>query len=748
MFLKLVLLVVAIVVMFVATLLGSFYGFQTFYDLRSQTIEFAADSICNEMHDILFTKNISYEYMVNTIGDEQRWNDLNFNQHEENILEQCLQEKLPVLSSYPIAKKIGFLNGMNDHHAKGTAKIIILEQDQYLRLEKFEISYTPKINSDFKIPELYIYLVNGYPSFSDYIDLGKLNANLGGKNYRLPENYTDDYDTIVIYDVIHKEEFAIIKMENLFFIKDSIYNVFDQIKNIDSSTKIESKIIHERYGFFEGIDDHKAKGSAYAFYEEDKGLLEINDFEISHGNDPELYITTNSNVNKNGYWTFGSDGNLYIPNGSTNEIFRYDPVSGSFVDSFVTSGSGGLNGPKDLTFSDDQKFLFVTSFFSNEVLRYDGATGSFVDSFVTSGSGGLNGPKDLTFSDDQKFLFVTSFFSNEVLRYDGATGIFVDSFVTSGSGGLDLPTGLTQGPDGNLYLTSGNTNEVLRYDGATGSFVDSFVTSGSGGLNGPKDLTFSDDQKFLFVTSFFSNEVLRYDGATGNFVDKFVSRQNGNIVSPQYPAFGPDGNLYVTSGGTDEVLRYDGATGSFVDSFVTSGSGGLDLPTGLAFASNGDLYVTSRNTNEVLRYDGATGSFVDSFVTSGSGGLDLPTGLAFASNGDLYVTSRNTNEVLRYDGATGSFVDKFDSENLGGLDSPTGISIGPDLNVYVVSSNGDQILRYSQSGEFQNVFVSHPSLFSPTDLSFDDQFVYVGSMSNEVLRYDGATGSFVDFFCT
>jgi cellulose synthase/poly-beta-1,6-N-acetylglucosamine synthase-like glycosyltransferase/DNA-binding beta-propeller fold protein YncE len=559
-FLKLVLLIVAIVILFSVTLLGSFYGFQTFYDLRSQTIEFTADSICNEMHDILSEKSISYEQMTNAIGDKQRWNDLYFDQQEESVIEQCLQEKLPVLSSYPIAKKIGFLNGINDHSAKGTAKIIIIERDQYLRLEKFEISYTPKTDSNFKIPELYIYLVNGYPSFSDYIDLGELNTNLGGKNYRLPENYTSDYDTLIIYDVINKEEFAITKMENLFFIKDSIYNTFDQIKNIDSSTKIESKIIHERYGFFEGVDEYKAKGSAYAFYEEDKGLLDINNFEISNGRDPELYITTNSHVNKNGYWTFGPGGNMYIPNGFTNEIFIYDPISGNFIDSFVTSGSGGLNGPKDLTFSDDGKYLFVTSFFSNEVLRYD--------------------------------------------------------------------------------------------------------------------------------------------GITGNFIDRFVSRQNGNIVSPQYPEFGPDDNLYVTSGGTDEVLRYDGITGNFIDSFVTSGSGGLDLPTGLAFASNGDLYVTSRNTNEVLRYDGITGNFID----------------------------------------------KFDSENLGGLESPTGISIGQDLNVYVVSSNGDQILRYSQNGEFQDVFVSHPSLFSPTDLSFDDQFLYVGSTNNEVLRYDGITGNFIDSF--
>ena len=748
MILKLVLLIVAIVLMFTVTLLGSFYGFQTFYDLRSQTIEFTADSVCNEMYDFLLKNGVSYDQMTNAIGDKQRWDGLNFDQREEHIIQQCLQEKLPLLSSYPIIKKTGFLNGVNDHHAKGTAKIIDIDQDQYLRLEKFEISYTPVVGSDFQIPELHVYLTNEYPSFSNPIDLGKLQINLGGKNYYLPPNYADDYDTVVFYDVVHNEEFAMMKMNDLFFLRDSIYRIFDQMKNVDSSTKIESKIIHERYGFFEGVSNYDAKGSAYAFYEEDKGVLEIENFEISHGKDPEIHITTNSHVTKNGYWTFGPDGNLYIPNGSTNEIFIYDPISKKLVDTFVTSGSGGLNGPKDLMFSSDSKHLFVTSFFSNEVLRYDGSTGNFIDTFVTSGSGGLNGPKDLMFSSDSKHLFVTSFFSNEVLRYDGSTGNFIDTFVTSGSGGLDLPNGFIFGPDNHFYIVSGNTNEVLRYDGSTGNFIDTFVTSGSGGLNGPKDLMFSSDSKHLFVTSFFSHKVLRYDGSTGNFIDEFVSPKNGDLLEPQYSLFGPDGKLYVTSAGLNKVLRYDGSTGNFIDTFVTSGSGGLDLPTGLTFAPNGDLYVTSRNTNEVLRYDGSTGNFIDTFVTSGSGGLDLPTGLTFAPNGDLYVTSRNTNEVLRYDGSTGNFIDTFDSKNIGGLDSPTGITIGLDLNVYVVSSKNDQILRYFPNGEFQDVFISDSQLFSPTDLSFDDQFLYIGSETNEVLRYDGSTGNFIDTFVT
>ena len=738
MFLKLVLLIGAITVLFLVTLLGSFYGFQTFYDLRSQTIEFAVDSICDEMHNSLSKKSISYEQMTNAIGDEQRWNALNFDQQEEDVIEQCLQEKLPILSSYPIVKKTGFLNGINDHHAKGTAKIMILGQDPYLRLEKFEISYTPKIDSNFKIPELHVYLINEYPSFSNYIDLGKLKTNLGGKNYRLPANYASDYNTIIIYDVIHKEEFAIIKMENLFFIKDSIYNVFDQIKNIDSSTKIESKIIHERYGFFEGVEEYKAKGSAYAFYEEDKGLLEIENFEISNGRDPELYITTNSHVNKNGYWTFGPGGNIYIPNGATNEIFRYDPISGDLIDSFVTSGSGGLNGPKDLTFSADDKYLFVTSFFSNEVLRYDGITGSFIDKFVSLKNGHILSPQYPKFGPDDN-LYVTSGRTNEVLRYDGITGSFIDSFVTSGSGGLDLPTGLTFASNGDLYVTSRNTNEVLRYDGITGNFIDKFDSENLGGLDSPTGISIGPDLN-VYVVSSNGDQILRYS-QNGEFRDIFVSHPS--LFSPADLSF-DDQFLYVSSM-TNEVLRYDGITGSFIDKFVHKSRDGIDMPTGLTIGPKGNLYVTSSNTNQIFKYDPNNSIFgIEKFVTDKSNRLNQPTHLEIKHN-KICVSSAFDNTINCYHAKTGDYVETHDLSFLNMVANTDGSIIGPDDEFFISDNLTNEILQLDGTNSKLVIATKSTLLISPSYLTFKDNHMYVSS-DDKILKFDGLTGEFEDVF--
>jgi DNA-binding beta-propeller fold protein YncE len=125
----------------------------------------------------------------------------------------------------------------------------------------------------------------------------------------------------------------------------------------------------------------------------------------------------------------------------------------------------------------------------NNVARFNGTTGNFIDTFVSSGSGGLSSARGVTFGPDGD-LYVASFGTSEVLRYDGTTGTFLNAFVSAGSGGLSLPRDLVFGPDSNLYVSSYGSGSILRYNGATGAFMDTFVSSGSGGLGGPTFLLF------------------------------------------------------------------------------------------------------------------------------------------------------------------------------------------------------------------------------------------------------------------
>lgn len=288
-----------------------------------------------------------------------------------------------------------------------------------------------------------------------------------------------------------------------------------------------------------------------------------------------------------------------------------------------------------------QAALLVSSAETKSILRYDEKTGAFIDTFVTSGSGGLTRAVGLAFGPD-KNLYVTTFNTDNpsenasVLRYSGETGSFINTFVSAASGNLSHPTNLSFAPDNNLYVADLVNKGIQRFDGKTGALIDTFVPAGSNGRNF-SSLTFGPDSNIYVTTSSIDDEniadkdVRRYDGNTGAFIDVFVPAGSGGLNLPSGLTFGPDGNLYVgdfTSQGA--VRRYDGKTGAFIDTFVAPGSGGLSFPSlGLSFATDGNLYVSSIANSSVLRYNGKTGAFIDTFVPGGSGGLGGPEDLIF-----------------------------------------------------------------------------------------------------------------------
>jgi WD40 repeat protein len=264
----------------------------------------------------------------------------------------------------------------------------------------------------------------------------------------------------------------------------------------------------------------------------------------------------------------------------------------------------------------------------------------------------------------------------------------------------------------------------------------------------------------LLVCSHGNDSVLRYDGTTGEFLDAFVPSGYGGLYGPHGLAFTPSGNLLVASSPASSVLQYDQMTGAYLGDFVPSGSGGLDGAPGIVYGPDGNLYVSSAANREVLRYDGTTGAFIDIFVTSYSGGLDRPHGLTFGPDGNLYVNSSDNNSVMRYQGPFGPQPGAplpapsqsgavFVSSGSGGLNSPYGsLVFGPDNNLYVSSFGSSSVLRYDgATGDFIDAIVPSGSggLSGSHGLSFgpDGNLDVVSQGTNSVLRYDGTTGDFL-----
>ena len=79
---------------------------------------------------------------------------------------------------------------------------------------------------------------------------------------------------------------------------------------------------------------------------------------------------------------------LYIGDGNDNTVKRFDATTGAYLGTFVTSGSGGLLGPRGLIFGESHNLLVVNQGVSNplggDVLRYDGQTGAFINKVVAT----------------------------------------------------------------------------------------------------------------------------------------------------------------------------------------------------------------------------------------------------------------------------------------------------------------------------------------------------------------------------
>jgi hypothetical protein len=77
------------------------------------------------------------------------------------------------------------------HNAEGVAKVIYFEDgSDVLRLEDLRVTNGP---------DLYVYLSTDKQA-SDFVDLGRLKANIGNQNYDIPEG-TDlsKYDTVLVW---------------------------------------------------------------------------------------------------------------------------------------------------------------------------------------------------------------------------------------------------------------------------------------------------------------------------------------------------------------------------------------------------------------------------------------------------------------------------------------------------------------------------------------------------------------------
>jgi len=241
------------------------------------------------------------------------------------------------------------------------------------------------------------------------------------------------------------------------------------------------------------------------------------------------------------------------------------------------------------------------------------------------------------------------------------------------------------------------------------------------------------------------------------------------LVGVELPVGLASEDLLVCGWFSNNVVRFDGQSGEPIDVLVPAGFGGLSRAHSQTQGPDGLLYVAAFDRHTVLRYDIHTGEMrpgpngqggTAEFIPARSGGLNGSSDVRFGPDGHLYVASLNNSSILRYDGATGDPLRgplgapgtaQFVTPGRGGLNQAEALVFGPEGHIYVASGATNQVLRYhGGTGQFIDVFVTAGSggLQNPHALLFGpDGHLYVPAFGNHrVLRYDGETGAFIDAF--
>ncbi|MCK6445264.1 MAG: NHL repeat-containing protein [Planctomycetes bacterium] len=290
-----------------------------------------------------------------------------------------------------------------------------------------------------------------------------------------------------------------------------------------------------------------------------------------------------------------------------------------------------------------------------------------------------------------------------------------------------------------LLVAAYASDSIARHDAQSGAWLANFAAAGQDGVLG---LALGPDGA-LYVASELTDSIERFDAASGAHLGAFVfddlatpQDETGGLDEPSAIVFGPDDHAFVASFALDAIFEYDGRTGAFVRVLVTPNLGQLNGPdAGMTIGPDGNLYVPSFWTNQVKRYSLVDGSYLGNFPLAAGSGLSRPRTVAFGPNGWIYVTSEGNDRVLVFDVTTGAFVKALviddpltPANETGGLDAPTGLTFGPDGKLYVASGNTDSVLRYdAATGAFVDVFVAPGAGGSdfPTFLAFrPDAAVY------------------------
>ncbi len=288
---------------------------------------------------------------------------------------------------------------------------------------------------------------------------------------------------------------------------------------------------------------------------------------------------------------------------------------------------------------------------------------------------------------------------------------------TDGDGVPDLQDAATLAAS-DLLVVSAGTDRVLRFEADSGHFAGvEIAESHEPQALGPQSgLAWNVTQKRLYAL--LASEVRRYDRASRQRIDRFI-RGNRDGVNPGFPAGFPvglslasDGTVLISEEGTRTPLRFDAVTAAERPGGVF-GTAGLfaSPPRAAALDAAARVWFIERNS-QMHEIDATTGQRLRAFRPRNDGAMVSrdPTALTVGPDGrTLFLADAASHAVYRINPDVPDPVLPFVAPGAGGLSYPAGLAFGPDGHLYVSSAGNDRILRYDgASGAFIDVFSRAP----------------------------------------
>lgn len=211
--------------------------------------------------------------------------------------------------------------------------------------------------------------------------------------------------------------------------------------------------------------------------------------------------------------TVAEDGRVFVSGDLSGRVHIYDGQTGESIGSLDTFG---LRGPAGLKIRDG--LLYVSDGRSGSVFRFNVETGDFVDRFIS----GLVVPEGLVWTADGSEIIVGDWWTNRLAVFDAQTGEFKRNIVTAGQG-LTRPLHIELGTNGDTVLAANLFADVItEHSIATGELVRTIdLTAGGAPLDGPVDWQTLPDGTHI-VSGSTSDNVLRYD-AEWNYLGVWAS---------------------------------------------------------------------------------------------------------------------------------------------------------------------------------------------------------------------------------